>query len=580
MAVNFRLTQGNYLSLSAPFEWCDIPPFAVLTGPNGSGKTQLLNLICQTALRNHHGEYKTSLEGLECAPTDVVWQDANWTIPQHNPVTFQHLEQHQQHRQNLAARRIAASKPKTAFLGIDPRFANLNTQTPDVLALADALPEGILLTDKKDPRLIIQELGVLFRQHHLDRLELKCADKTEEEIRRVKGPPLWEVANEILAKSSLQYRLTAPEYLKIREPYTLQIISQDNNVTISPSQLSSGESILFSLMVSLFASQQFGVHPSLLLLDEPDAHLHTTQIRPFLHVVRNLLVHKYGCHVVMTTHRPDTIVQVETGELFEMSRSGQPRIRPCASRSSLLASITSYVVDVLPSTRCVYVEDDKDVIYYTNIKDALCRHEFLAKDPNLVFCSASLGHGKQKIPGGFSPVMTSVKKLRNAGLHMVCGIVDNDGQRDRKLPDGVFTAVRYNIENYLYDPLLIYCLLLHNNRPPAIPGMAPLAPGEEIRLMEMERATLQSIIDTIVPMMESNIPNLTAANRSSQCAKLVHGQELHVPQWLVEMNGHNLEAPAHKIDGIINKDGLAHMLLCSRLVYQDFCDLFIKIQTT
>jgi ABC-type molybdenum transport system ATPase subunit/photorepair protein PhrA len=32
-------------SFKAPFAWDDIPPLAVLVGPNGSGKTQLLQLI-------------------------------------------------------------------------------------------------------------------------------------------------------------------------------------------------------------------------------------------------------------------------------------------------------------------------------------------------------------------------------------------------------------------------------------------------------------------------------------------------------------------------------------------------------
>ncbi len=578
MSVNLRLIQGSYLSLTAPLEWCNIPPFAVLTGPNGSGKTQLLTLISNAVTQgpNHNGMYGAVLEGLSCKPADVVLQNAEWKIPQSKPVTFQHLEQDHQRRRQIAAQRLAASQPpiRAAFATV------VDHNAPEVVALAEKLPEGAQLADKKTPHLIIEELGLIFRQHHLDRLELKWAKKTDDEIVSIKGIPLWDVANDILAGSSLAYRILPPEHLNIREPYILRLISIDNNIQVAPENLSSGESALFSMLVGLFASQQFGAHPKLLLLDEPDAHLHTSQIGHLLHMLRTILVKKYGCQVIMSTHRPDTIVQVEANELFEMNKAGQPRIRPCESRASLLASVTSYIVDVLPSTRCIYVEGEQDVIFYTNIKDIILHHNLLPRNPNLVFCSASLGQGRHRIPGGCNPVISSVKKLRQAGLRMVCGIIDRDNNIVRKPPEGgIFSALRYNIENYLYDPLLIYCLLLHKNRAPLVSGIPNLMPGDEIKLMEMEQEDLQKIINTIVLMMEANISSLKSDDKVEQPAKLLHGQHLRLPRWQFDINGHHLEAPAHQLDSIINKNDLTHMLLCSRLAYQEFCDLFGQIQT-
>ena len=43
--LNFRLEHGTYKSITAPFLWWDIPMFAVVSGKNGVGKTQLLELM-------------------------------------------------------------------------------------------------------------------------------------------------------------------------------------------------------------------------------------------------------------------------------------------------------------------------------------------------------------------------------------------------------------------------------------------------------------------------------------------------------------------------------------------------------
>jgi AAA15 family ATPase/GTPase len=40
MKIDF--TSGSYKSIKAPFSWDNIPLFSVITGENGSGKTQLL----------------------------------------------------------------------------------------------------------------------------------------------------------------------------------------------------------------------------------------------------------------------------------------------------------------------------------------------------------------------------------------------------------------------------------------------------------------------------------------------------------------------------------------------------------
>ena len=42
---------GKYKSITA-FEWLNIPKFAVITGPNGTGKSQLLKVIYNTIIND------------------------------------------------------------------------------------------------------------------------------------------------------------------------------------------------------------------------------------------------------------------------------------------------------------------------------------------------------------------------------------------------------------------------------------------------------------------------------------------------------------------------------------------------
>src|SRR5262245_9742012 len=66
--MDLKLTNGEHKSLRSPFEWNQIPNFAVITGPNGSGKTHLLELIDWA----FHPERKGQRPALSTADVSVV----------------------------------------------------------------------------------------------------------------------------------------------------------------------------------------------------------------------------------------------------------------------------------------------------------------------------------------------------------------------------------------------------------------------------------------------------------------------------------------------------------------------------
>src|SRR5688500_14669074 len=73
------------------FEWIDVPAFGVVTGPNGTGKSQLLELI-ERAIQ--HKQYVTS----PLKPGDHLRIPSEWNcLVEVEPVGLAELQQHLSH---------------------------------------------------------------------------------------------------------------------------------------------------------------------------------------------------------------------------------------------------------------------------------------------------------------------------------------------------------------------------------------------------------------------------------------------------------------------------------------------------
>ncbi|MBK8999583.1 MAG: AAA family ATPase [Myxococcales bacterium] len=549
-SVSFELSEGAFHSLSAPLRWESIPPFAVITGPNGSGKTQFLQLL-NRALRppdpRHRDGVKVTVNGLKCQESEIAMFGASWALPQMQPSTLQHLEQQ---TQRLAEALLQKANVGDHLEALRAEFRELLDSTGDPKALASMLPPKALFGKETLPHALLQHIGHVFRNRHLDACDLRLKGRSESEIRQELGPAPWEVANEILGDSSIPYRLTTPEALGVREPYLLQVVADDTGAIIGPHLLSDGEKVLFNLIVSLFTFREYGLLPKVLLLDEPDAHLHTEQIGPFLGILRDTLVRKHGCRVLMTTHRPDTLVQLGPDELFEMRRTGSPRLVPCESPSNIVGRMAAQTVDVLLGVRCVLVEDEADISFYEVVRDALRALGRLKHVPTLAFRTPSVGAGKNKTGAGCTVVEASVTHLRSAGLTMVRGLVDGDGHATSP-PEGVHRLPRHSIENYLFDPLNIYARLVEKREAPHIADVPSLLPGDEHRLHQLPDTTLQSIVDHVAAMFEPDL--IVGAKRP---AVLATGQTVSLPAWAFERRGHDLQRLAFKLRPVLSTAGM------------------------
>ena len=76
-SISLKLLE-RYKSLQEGFEWSNIPPFAVITGVNGVGKTQLLEAIRgRTNGANHGGKNQSILREITApsGPVNLVFSE-------------------------------------------------------------------------------------------------------------------------------------------------------------------------------------------------------------------------------------------------------------------------------------------------------------------------------------------------------------------------------------------------------------------------------------------------------------------------------------------------------------------------
>ncbi len=191
----------------------------------------------------------------------------------------------------------------------------------------------------------------------------------------------------------------------LRFAYELRCYIPGREVTLSPSDLSSGEQAVLALVALLVttsvlgpASDVTGQSAELLLLDEPDSHLHTSAVKNYIEHVQQLTAR--GVQIIMVTHRPDTIALAPGDSLFEMRRDdGKISIIKVNSKAELIGSLAADTIAVLPGVRVVLVEDEDDRRFHQWAYERALKFKLLRANPRLVFMpvNATGGGGKSVV---------------------------------------------------------------------------------------------------------------------------------------------------------------------------------------
>ncbi|MCB0195675.1 MAG: AAA family ATPase [Anaerolineae bacterium] len=537
--MNIRFS-SRYLSITE-FEWEEIPEFAIITGPNGSGKTQLLDLIAKS-INNPNFPNKVIIEGIDFIQDQVLHLTSEWALRDPNKVDIGDLQKSME-RFYSEFRNF-----QNGNLNLDhsyyPKFNALVNKLgkPKELITQDEFYENaqipIVIRNQND---FNAQIADVFFNYKYIWIESQLKKLSDEEFFANHGPPPWDILNEIFKEAGLPFEVNSPDQ-SLRKPFTLVLKNIETNNVLQFSKLSSGEQVIISMILWLYHARGDIVFPKLLLLDEPDAHLHPSMAKQFVETVYNVLVRNHGVRVIMTTHSPSTAALAPDDSLFVMNKTGV-RIEP-TNKDGALKILTTGVPTLsidYENRRQVFVESKVDVLFYEKIYEKL--RAKLIPEISISFIAAGVGG-----QGNDSQVKYIVNKLRANGNQSVFGIIDwdsnNEGNEYVKVPG---KDRRYSLENYVFDPILLAGFLFRER----------YIEREVLGINQNENYTdfknfddirLQEIVDYIIKKVGEEIG--TIHEDYNLLVEYIGGKKVRIPSWYVFTQGHLLET---KLKNVFNQ---------------------------
>jgi ABC-type cobalamin/Fe3+-siderophores transport system ATPase subunit len=469
MAVNLKFQTG-YKSLTS-LDDIELPDFTVITGLNGSGKSQLLESILQNnsgvrilddakelTQKKHVTHTNLVPNNTGAIDTNQIRQSSQNILNQFNQYKHKkrtnHVTQIQQVIKDEKQRRLITTIAQEAGKPLD----DLNEED---FYRHYPIDDGLTVND-----VFQQSFSLLFKRYHT-----KFEDNLVDEFRFERygegtflsrddfiskyGPPPWDLVNRILETSQVNYKINSPEGTFRDAPFTLRLENRITGVEVNFQDLSSGEKVLVSLALSLYNLNVQVDFPQVLLMDEPDAPLHPSMTKHFLNVLQDVFVKEKNVKVIMTTHSPSTIALSQEDSIYVMN-SQSPRLRK-ASKDEALSVLTSGVPTLsvnYENRRQVFVESKYDQIFYEQIYSKSC--QLNPSHISLDFlCSSNDGSA------GCEQVKEIVSKLSGFGNHQIFGIIDWDNKNSGTSKVKVIGEdVRYSVENYILDPLILAIYLI------------------------------------------------------------------------------------------------------------------------
>jgi predicted ATPase len=590
--INIRI-EGQYGSIS-DLEWLNVPPFAVITGVNGTGKSQLLEIIARTYGAWHprftqgntavQGDARAVIDGLHFERGEVFHAYDEWLQPVQGEATEEFIKATIESLYNQLTRDNYGGYEA----GIPWLLEQLGITADDARELSkqelyEQLTPGLLyglisrVTLASDPRSSHVGWALLFFAYRLFERDALGLGLPQEEIEHRYGEPPWVLLNDILDTSGLPFRAVFPTEIRptslaYDNTFALRLQDVERGMEVPFEGLSSGEKVIMSTVLWRYDAQQIGRHPRFLLLDEPDAHLHPSLTRRFLNVVQKVFVEERGVRVIMTTHSPSTVALTPEENLFEMRRT-HPRIQPAASKARAVAVLTDGFVAVQEATQTVLLEGKDDLPFYEQVWDLLTERTGISEPgPLEPFPSVAFIFGKGK-----DTVEQIVPQMRSRGLRSFHGIIDKDLSNTPS--DGVHVVSRNGMENYLFDPLNVWVLLHSKNQAPDVPNVnVPRGRGAYIRKLPEDQ--LQRIAETVLAKVEPSLPGLRPEERLEEEVTFVNGKRLHYPRWLLYTDDKEIERAFRQAFGyhLLKSEWLLSSYTTLNMVPQDLLDLLRTIQ--
>lgn len=570
-------------------DWADIPQFAVITGVNGSGKTQLLNAINIAVQKNKTAyDYETDLDISVDQFGYVQWNKNERNLGSGNYYDMEkELQQFinevntNKRPRNENLRKIYEYIEGEHELKI--RDQEIGFYKSD--KFRNAFHEGWIYTQNITQNQYISRLFISYQTKFEEKI-LSARNSstgmslTDEDIYAEIGCPPWDYINELFERYDFDYRISRPQ--RASETFSVKFYKKGAEEELQIQALSSGEQMIVSLILWAF-NEKIGDLKKLLILDEPDAHLHPQMAKMFKEIISDVLVKKFGIQVIMTTHSPTTLCWMDEGSIFLMHpQNGLQK----ASKKEALDKLTSGLLYVHEAFKIILVEDADDYKFHQSVYDELAYMKILPKEPRLTFKSVVTPDVNG---GGKSVVKDACKQWSQfsskTGLDAVlCGLVDSDKDDNSDLPENVFALSRYCHENYLADPLLIFALIIEESvNEEAVKSIADkygYRAGDTMKFKSNE-IEAQSIVDDIIDLLIQKT-DLTVEQISLQVpVKYINGIEVNLPQHFMSESGKDIilkyfKTACTNAAARLNVHTLTKCLEKTHLIPNDLVDTYLK----
>lgn len=533
----------NFKSLK-DVHWQNIPAFAVITGVNGSGKTHLLELIAASLGYNieqdtdRSGTRPAEISGFPLASGDVLYVAAAKNIEFKVSASLRDLEEQIDSLYNRPTiePRGAWRSSQTLYRGFRETrgiYNEIKYEAPPMAEFRERLTPSIVSNGHlagQNPN-----LALLFLSYAVFQAEARYRKMSDELIVDQFGVAPWDLLNQVFEVAGLPFRAEEPEapspsVFSMTIDYKLCLYDTSKQLKISPNDLSAGEKVIVAMVFLHYTSDHGNSKYKLLLLDEPDSHLHPSFVKKYVTILKDVLVDKTGARVIMTTHSPITVALVPETSVHIMDReSGGTPMQVSRERALeiLLGGVPALSVRY-EERRPIFVESRYDVYYYEGLVAALRDSTDFFYAP----CFLAPHSGTSNC----SDVIDIVKKLEKAGAEPVYGIIDFDmvnKSGEVKFIEVFGSGKRYAIDNYVLDPIFVALALIKINKMQfadfGIQGARSYLRG--ISLMESD---VQAIVDHVLGKLSLTGGEITQV-------RLINGYAINYPNAFLYHQGHQYE---------------------------------------
>ena len=409
----------RYMAIQPGFEWNAIPSFAVLTGVNGVGKTQLLNMLGNqlnpvfNSLYSGSGEYapmilsssvasdlsidglikyknklldnqateKSNLNVLRIYEDNVRQKERNlqFTADEVERRRILHdIESNKRNAQNLINRNKKLHEYAydvelgriSSILGKDP----FNLTDSEIIEYAN--PYFNTLTEVQDyERFVMQE-----ENERNEKFILLSKEKRENEIAAVRDAERsFQAINRLFSKYGFDYFTMLDPFPTDKSRKGEILFEGKNGEIVRYDALSSGEQMIVKFIIWAMGKDIRGNRINTMLLDEPDAHLHPSMSKMMVDILYEISRPQSeggsGIRIIITTHSPSTVAFAPEESLYVMEKDehGNRSVRSTTAEEAVsVLSQGIFSFDKAIKQFSMAIDSDKENVLFVEGKTDVC----------------------------------------------------------------------------------------------------------------------------------------------------------------------------------------------------------------